>query len=167
MARYLRQDDVCLGKFSLNISNCPSSEPAAQQRPPTPPSVLEDRNRRESGEANTASASEQKNSWIEQVTSMIASLVPKTHKISLSLDHLNSERYCYLHKITKTSKTRKLRLSFSCRFMPLKDYKTLQLKSSELQLSSGTVLVLDETAMKEGKLIDQGIFLSSFFLSLL
>lgn len=65
---------------------------------------------------------------------MISNLVPKFHKISLSLETLNRER-----------------------FMPSKDYKTLQLKSSELQLTAGTVLVLDETAMKAGNLIDQGV----------
>ena len=54
---------------------------------------------------------------------------------------------------------------FSFRFVPLKDNHTSQLKSTEIQLTAGTVLLLDETALEEGKLNDFGFNFSFSHLS--
>ena len=61
-------------------------------------------------------------------------LVPKSYLLSMSLGNMNS-----LH------------------FTPKKDYTANRLKSAVLQLSEGTHLIVDETAMETGQLKETGV----------
>ena len=112
-----------VGKFSLNLSNCPVGE----RRIGTPPSVT---GITTESDPNPILAS---NEWIDQFYKMISGLVSKSHLFEMSLQNLNS-----------------------IKMSPSKDYSTMQLKSSPLQLSRGTILVLDETALQQGKLYELG-----------
>eukprot|EP00049_Salpingoeca_infusionum_P002816 m.60249 g.60249 ORF g.60249 m.60249 type:complete len:598 (+) comp11803_c0_seq1:209-2002(+) len=64
----------------------------------------------------------------------ISDLVAKSHVMQLGIDTLNTAR-----------------------LMPKKDYDHDRLLAGQLQLAKGTNLILDETTLNEGKLIDTGV----------
>jgi hypothetical protein len=72
--------------------------------------------------------------WNQQLVSVLRELLDKSVYFPLSLDNLNTTN-----------------------LVPQKDYTANRLKSGILQLSDGTHLILDETAMLPGQLQDQGV----------
>lgn len=76
---------------------------------------------------------ENSNSFIKAFDMLMGSLVPKYFLLPLSLNNLNE-----------------------LRFVPHKDYITNRLISGLLQLSEGTFLILDETALETGQLNPKG-----------
>ncbi|XP_065184738.1 mini-chromosome maintenance complex-binding protein-like [Sycon ciliatum] len=71
---------------------------------------------------------------IRQLAVAIEQIVPKFYNLPMSLGHLNKQALC-----------------------PKKDYSTNRLTTGQLQLSEGTVMLLDETALSEGQLNETGI----------
>ncbi|XP_076461198.1 mini-chromosome maintenance complex-binding protein-like [Babylonia areolata] len=65
---------------------------------------------------------------------LIAALTTQSHLLPISLSNMNTLRLC-----------------------PHKDYEVNRLRSGQLQLTSGTHLVLDETALQNGQLDTQGV----------
>lgn len=88
-----------VGKFTLNISGCPSS-----------------------------------NSLPQEMHKLVEQLVPKCHFLSMTLNNMNT-----------------------LNFVPKKDYTANRLKSSVLQLSQGTNIIVDETALQAGQLNATGV----------
>lgn len=88
-----------VGKFTLNVSGCPSSD-----------------------------------SFPREMHMLVEYLVPKCHFLSMTLNNMNS-----------------------LNFVPKKDYTANRLKSSILQLSQSTNLIVDETALQAGQLNANGV----------
>ena len=73
-------------------------------------------------------------SFPQEVYQLVENLVPKCHFLSMTLNNMNT-------------------LSF----VPKKDYTANRLKSSILQLSESTNLIVDETALEDGQLNENGV----------
>ena len=74
------------------------------------------------------------NNFAKRLSTLLQLIMSKSHYLPMTIDNLNT-------------------LSF----VPKKDYASNRLVSGLLQLSNGTHLVLDETAMTDGQLNQQGI----------
>jgi len=74
------------------------------------------------------------NNFAKRLSTLLQLIMSTSHYLPMTIDNLNS-------------------LSF----VPKKDYASNRLVSGLLQLSSGTHLILDETAMNDGQLNQQGI----------
>ena len=74
------------------------------------------------------------NNFAKRLSTILQLIMSKSHFLPLTTDKLNS-----------------------LTFVPKKDYASNRLVSGLLQLSNGTHLVLDETAMRDGQLNQQGI----------
>ena len=98
--------------------------------------------------------------------SCIADLVSKSHLLQLRIDTLNSIRLviCYVHHSNNHNYSHNHSLTHSLHRRipnqaPKKDYEHDRLLAGQLQLAKGTNLIVDETTLEEGQLVDKGEFL--------